>query len=79
MNNTVLIKNIYLKNGLAVNNKPIFLAILFLVYIICSFQDKCSSNKAPRNFIDPTLSTSLSFISTSGSKSGRSCFTRLME
>ena len=43
------------KNGLALYNKPIFLAILFSVYLICSFQDKCSSNKTPRNFIDFTL------------------------
>ena len=60
------------KNGLALYNKPILLASFFSVYLICSFQDKCSSNKTPRNFIDPTLSTFLSFINNLGSKSGRS-------
>ena len=44
------------------------------MHLICSFQDKCSSSisKTLRNFIDATLSTSLSFISTLESKSGRS-------
>ena len=71
MNHTVLIQCLP-KNGLALYNKPIFLAILFLVYLICSFEDKCSSNKTPKNFIYPTLIASLSLISTLESKSGRS-------
>ena len=60
------------RKSLALCNKPILLATLFLLYIICSFQDKCSSNKIPRNFIDSTLSSLLSFINNLGSKSGRS-------
>ena len=66
MNNTVLTKN-----NFALYNKPIPLATLFSIYLICSFQDKCSSNKTSRNLIDPSLSTLLSFINNFGSKSGR--------
>ena len=51
------------KNGSALYNKPILLAILFSLYLICSFQDKCSSNKTPRNFIDPNLSAIVELIS----------------
>ena len=54
MNNAMLIKNIYLY-GLALYNKPILKATLFSVYLICSFQNKCSSNKTSRNLIDSTL------------------------
>ena len=68
MNNAVLLKNVYL-HGLALYNKAILLAILFLVYLICSFQDKCSSNKTPRNLTDCTLSNFLSFIKNLSSKS----------
>ena len=35
---------------------PIFLAILFSRYFMCSFHDKLSSNKTPRHFIKLTLS-----------------------
>ena len=40
MNNSVN-KECLPKNGLALYNKPILLAILFSVYLTCSFQDKC--------------------------------------
>ena len=50
------------KNDIVLYNKPILLVTLFSVYLICSFQNKCSSNETPRNFIDSTLCTSLSFI-----------------
>ena len=50
------------KNGLALYNKPILLAISFLVYLICYFEDKWSSDKTTRNSIDSTLSTFLSLL-----------------
>ena len=41
---------------------PLFLAILFSRYFMCSFHDKLSSNKAPRNLIVLALSISWMFV-----------------
>ena len=49
-----------------------FLATLFSIYLIWSFQDRFSSSKTPRNFIDSTLSTLCFLISNLGNKRGRS-------
>ena len=51
-----------------------FLATLFSIYLIWSFQDRFSSSKTPRNFIDFTLSTLCFLISNLGNKRGRSSF-----
>ena len=46
----------YLNNSLALYDIPIFLEILFTVYLMWSFQERSLSNNAPRNLIDGTLS-----------------------
>ena len=43
------------KKYFALHISPIFLAILFSVNFKCSFHDKFSSNRMPRNFIDDCL------------------------
>ena len=47
---------------------PIFLAILFSRYFMCSFHNKLSCNETARNFIVLTLSISWLFISNVGRK-----------
>ena len=43
------------KKYFALHISPIFLAILFSFNFKCSFYDKFSSNRMPRNFIDDCL------------------------
>ena len=53
MNSTVL-----LKDKKWFSSSPFCFGFTFFVF----FQEKCSSSKNPRNFVDSTLSNSLSFI-----------------
>ena len=62
------------KNSLALYNKPMFSATLFSIYLIWSFEDRFSSSRTPRNFIDFTLCISRFLISKLGNKRGRPCF-----
>ena len=63
-----MIRSIFLvRYGLDLNNEPIFLAILFSVYLIWSFHVRFSSRKTPKNFIDSDrLISLLSFRRTKG-------------
>ena len=54
-------RHFLLMYGLDLNNKLIFFAILFSVYLIY-FHVKLSSRKTPKNFIDPDHLISLLHI-----------------
>ena len=58
------------KNGFALYMNPMFLALLFLRYFMCSFHEKISSNKTSRNFIVLTLLISWLFIFNVGRGEG---------
>ena len=51
---------------------PIFLATLFSVNFKCSFHNKFSSNRMPRNFIDDCLFITWLLIKSFGNTSGKS-------
>ena len=61
-------------NGIAVMNRPMFFAISFSLYFICSFQFRFSSRKIPRNFIGSVRAISRLFIFSFGKASGISSF-----
>ena len=68
--NTMLTKDFLSKNGFVLYMSPIFLDTLFSRSFTCSFHDKLSSNKTPRNFIVLILSISWLFIFDVGRREG---------
>ena len=62
------------KNDLTLNNVPIFFEILFLMYFICMFQLRTSSNKTIRNCVHSVWAISRLFRFSFGKTSRVSCF-----
>ena len=49
--NTVIIENPFSEKGLALYINPMFFAILFSVYFKCSFHERFSPKRTPRNYV----------------------------
>ena len=67
------------KYGSALNNKLIFFAIFFLIYVIHDSQVEILSNKTPINLIDSVRLIYLLFVFSLGSKGNIIFFTSFME